>query len=184
MAVTIGTVRLNIGSGDLPMRMPGWVNVDQAPYTGVNLVLKVPPLPWESDTVSEIYAGHFLEHLERSQGAEFLAECYRVLQPGGRLGILVPDMAECFRRYIADEAAPAEFPAGHHRDLRDLDDLNEMIIFSTVQPSHHQWSYDLVTLRRALEHAGFDVGDEIDRFQDPRVAVGAWYQFGLDAIKP
>jgi len=184
VAISIGTVRLNIGSGDLPMRMPGWVNVDRAPYTGVDLVLTVPPLPWESGTVSEIYAGHFLEHLTREAGAEFLRECYRVLQPGGRVGILVPDMAECFRRYVADEPAPAEFPAGHHRDLRDLDDLNEMIIFSTAQPSHHLWSYDFVTLRRALERAGFMGIQDFDRFSDPRVATGQWYQFGLDAFKP
>jgi len=184
MAVTVGTVRLNIGSGDLPMRMPGWVNVDETAYAGVDLVLRVPPLPWTSDSVSDIYAGHFLEHLSREEGAEFLHECRRVLQPGGRLGILVPDMAECFRRYVAGEPAPAEYPAGHHRDLRDLDELNEMIIFSTAQSSHHQWSYDLGTLRRALEQAGLQVLGEFDRFRDPRVAVGAWYQIGVDAIKP
>jgi len=166
------------------MRMPGWVNVDEAEYAGVDLVLRVPPLPWSSDSVSDIYAGHFLEHLDREVAGVFLRECYRVLQPGGRLGILVPDMAECFRRYVSGESATAEFPAGHHRDLRDLDELNEMIIFSTAQPSHHQWSYDVVTLRRALERAGLQVLGEFDRFRDPRVAVGAWYQFGLDAIKP
>jgi len=184
VAITLGTVRLNIGCGDLPMRMPGWVNVDEAEYAGVDLVLRVPPLPWSSDSVSDIYAGHFLEHLDREVAGVFLRECYRVLQPGGRLGILVPDMAECFRRYVSGESATAEFPAGHHRDLRDLDELNEMIIFSTAQPSHHQWSYDVVTLRRALERAGLQVLGEFDRFRDPRVAVGAWYQFGLDAIKP
>ena len=183
-AITVGTVRLNIGSGDLPMRMPGWVNVDETGYPGVDLVLRVPPLPWTSDSVSDIYAGHFLEHLSREEGAEFLHECRRVLQPGGRLGILVPDMAECFRRYVANEPAPAEFPAGRHRDLRDLDELNDMIIFSTAQVSRHQWSYDASTLQHALERAGFVIIGEFDRFRDPRVAVGAWYQFGLDALKP
>jgi len=184
VAVSIGTVRLNIGSGDLPMRMPGWVNIDETQYVGVDLVLRVPPLPWADDSVSEIYAGHFLEHLEREEAHVFLGECFRVLQPLGRLGVLVPDMAECFRRYVADEPAPAEFPAGRRRDLRDLDELNEMIIFSTSQPSHHRWSYDLATLSRALERVGFVVIGEFDRFRDPRVAVGAWYQLGLDAIKP
>ena len=183
MAISIGTVRLNIGSGDLPMRMAGWVNVDEQAYAGVDLVLRVPPLPWETATVSEIYAGHFLEHLTRNDAADFLDECWRVLQPGGRLGILVPDMREVMRRYIQDEPAPAEFPAGRHRDLRDLDECNEMIIFSTAQPSHHQWAYDKFTLGRALENAGFTVLGEFDRWKDPRVAVGAWYQIGMDAIK-
>ena len=184
MAISIGTVRLNIGSGDLPMRMSGWVNVDEQPYAGVDLVLRVPPLPWESDTVTEIYAGHFLEHLNRQDSIDFLNECWRVLRPGGRLGIMVPDMHETMRRYILDEPAPMEWPAGHYRDLRDLDQFCEAIIFSTMQPSHHQWAYDKFTLGRALENAGFTVLGEFDRFADPRVAVGAWYQIGMDALKP
>jgi predicted SAM-dependent methyltransferase len=184
VAITIGSLRLNIGSGDLPMRQPGWLNVDETGYPGVDLVLRVPPLPWDTESVAEIYCGHFLEHLERDEAHHFLRECWRVLQPGGRLGVMVPDMAECFRRYVADEPAPAEFPSGHHRDLRDLDELNDMIIFSTAQESRHQWSYDLVTLRRALVRAGFEFVGEFDRFRDPRVAVGAWYQLGLDARKP
>jgi len=184
VALTVGTVRLNIGSGDLPMRQPGWINVDETQYPGVDLVLRVPPLPWDSETVSEIYAGHFLEHLERKDAADFLDECWRVLQPGGKLAILVPDTREVMRRYIMDEPAPAEFPAGVHRDLRDLDELCDMILFSTAQRSHHQWAYDTFTLSRALSSAGFHIVGEFDRFADPRVAVGAWYQIGLEAIKP
>lgn len=184
MAVSVGTVRLNIGSGDLPMREAGWTNIDETHYPGVDLVLRVPPLPWADDSVTEIYAGHFLEHLAREEAHVFLRECHRVLHPGGRLGIMVPDMAECFRRYVIDKPAPVEFPAGQHRDLRDLDDLNDVIIFSTAQASHHQWSYDLVTLKRALVRANFHVVGEFDRHHDSRVAVGAWYQLGLDATKP
>lgn len=183
MVVASETVRLNIGSGDLPMRMSGWLNVDETAYPGVDVVRRVPPLPWVDETVTEIYAGHFLEHLDREEGAEFLRECHRVLEHRGKLGILVPDMAELFYRYVSDVPAPAEYPAGRHRDLRDLDEMNDMIIFSTAQPSHHKWSYDRVTLRRALERAGFQVLGEFDRFRDPRIAVGAWYQIGLEALK-
>ena len=108
-------VRLNIGSGDLPMRLAGWTNVDETPYAGVDRVLHVPPLPWPDAGVREIYAGHFLEHLDLDEGHTFLIECYRTLEPGGLLGILVPDMAEIFRRYVLDEPAPMEFPSRRNR---------------------------------------------------------------------
>jgi predicted SAM-dependent methyltransferase len=184
MSVEVGTLRLNIGSGDLPMREQAWVNIDESPLAGVDLVLRVPPLPWADGTVSEIYAGHFLEHLTREEATQFLDECWRVLVPGGRVGIMVPDTREVMRRYIHDEPAPMEFPAGMHRDLRDLDECCAALIFSTLQPSHHQWAYDKFTLSRALSRAGFiDIG-EFDRYHDPRVAVGAWYQVGCEAIKP
>jgi len=179
----VDTLRLNIGAGDLPMRQQGWLNIDEHPYAAVDIVLRVPPLPWPDASVSEIYAGHFLEHLERIQASDFLDECWRVLVPGGTLGILVPDTREVMRRYIENEHAPMEFPQGHHRDLRDLDALCEMLIFSTLQPSQHRWAYDEHTLGRALKGAGFVDIQEFDRFRDPRVAVGAWYQIGLEGTK-
>jgi predicted SAM-dependent methyltransferase len=180
----VDTLRLNIGCGDFPMRMPGWINVDEEPYSDVDLVLRVPPLPWEDASISEIYAGHFLEHLDRAEAADFLDECWRVLVPGGRLGIMVPDTREIMRRYLFDEPAPMEWPQGHQRDLRDLDEMCAAILFSTMQVSHHQWAYDEHTLTRALRSAGFENIHECDRFRDPRVAVGAWYQILLEGQKP
>lgn len=178
----VDTIRLNIGCGDY--RLAGWINIDAADDSAADLKFSVPPLPWNDASVAEIYAGHFLEHLSRVEAAIFLDECWRVLVPGGKLGILVPDMREIMRRYVNNEPAPMEFPAGAHRDLRDLDDACEVVIFSTAQPSVHHWAYDDVTLARALRLAGFVVVGEFDRFRDPRVGVGAWYQIGLDAIKP
>lgn len=182
-AVTmVGLRRLNIGCGDY--RLPaGWTNVDES-NPNADIQIHVPPLPWDAASVAEIYAGHFFEHLGRIEAAWFLDECYRVLIPGGKLGILVPDMREVLNRYVHDEPAPMEFPEGHQRDLRDLDDLCEVILFSTAQASTHSWAYDKFTLSRTLTRAGFKVIGEIDRYHDPRVAVGAWYQFGLEASKP
>lgn len=181
MTVSTELARLNVGSGDFPLA--GWTNIDETRHSGVDLVLRVPPIPFAADSVGDIYCGHFLEHLDRDDARVFLGECYRVLVPGGRLGVLVPDMAEIFRRYVADEPAPIEYPAGTHRDLRDLDHMYEAVIRSTMQPSQHRWGYDLVTLRRALERAGFVVDAELDDF-DPRIAVPAWYQTGWDSHKP
>ena len=179
-----GTLRLNIGCGFWPL--PGWINIDESVESVAQGKWRthVPPLPFDRDSVTEIYAGHFIEHLTRIEAAEFLDEAYRVLLPGGRLGLMVPDMREILRRYVMDEPAPIEYPPGHFRDLRDLDELYEAVIYSTMQVSQHRWGYDQLTLSRALTGAGFQVLGEFDRWHDPRVAVGAWYQFGLDAVKP
>lgn len=182
VAEQVATLRLNIGCGDFPLR--GWVNVDADDNTAADHVMVVPPLPWAAECVAEIFAGHFLEHLDRIDAEDFLHECRRVLVPGGKLGIVVPDTLEVARRYVMGEPAPAQFPAGRHRDLRDLDELCDMILFSTAQPSHHQWAYDVRTLERALRRAGFEVLGEIDRHRDPRLGTGQWYQCGLDARKP
>jgi predicted SAM-dependent methyltransferase len=179
-----GAARLNIGCGEYRLsNAHGWVNLDEAQESQADLKFHVPPLPWPDNTLGEIYAGHFLEHLSQLDGRHFLAECYRVLVPGGQLGIVVPDTREVARRYLLGEPAPFQWPDGWH-DLRDLDELCWAVLFSTLQPSQHQWAYDLTTLRRALERAGFEVLDEIDRYADPRLSTPQWYQCGLDARKP
>lgn len=81
--------QINIGAGDLPVA--GYYGVDSHGYTGVDLVCRVPPLPWPDTSVQEIFTGHFLEHLEPWQVLPFLAECHRVLIPGGSLTVVVPD---------------------------------------------------------------------------------------------
>ena len=123
-----------------------------------------------------MYAGHFLEHFEydlhqwqTSEAHTLLAAIHHALKPGGIVGIIVPDTREVLRGYLFEG--------------RDLDDICAGFLYSTIQPSRHKWSWDLATLRRALERAGFAVTDEIDRYDDPRLAAGAWFQCGLEAVK-
>jgi hypothetical protein len=68
--------------------------------------------------------------------------------------------------------------------VNDLDAVCGMFLYSPLQTSPHKWSYDLGTLARILEGAGFTIAGEIDRYRDPRIPVGAWYQCGLEAVKP
>lgn len=177
-------LRLNIGCGRY--RIPDWVNIDESEESLADEFDTVPPLRFSDDSVEEIYAGHFLEHLDKESGeaAAFLQECRRVLVPGGKLGILVPDTHEVVKRYL-DPAAMGrvEFPIGVHNDVHDLDTVCRLFLYSTVQDSGHLWSYDRFTLTRLLVGNGFRVVADINRWMDPRVAVGAWYQFGLDAVK-
>jgi hypothetical protein len=92
------------------------------------------------------------------------------LKPEGRHGVDVPDTRAIMQRYVEEDL--------------DLDDLGHLFLYSTVQESHHKWSYDVKTLARLLERAGFRAAGEIDRFDDPRLHAGAWWQCGLDGVKP
>jgi predicted SAM-dependent methyltransferase len=182
VVVVATSTQLNLGCGDY--RVPGYLGIDQLPGAAVDLVLTVPPLLWPDASIHAIYMGHFLEHLDDQRGAELLREAYRVLEPGGGLGIVVPDFREVARRYLSAERAPFEMPAGAWHDLADLDELCRYILFSNYQASHHLWMYDVDTLGRALRRAGFEVTGEIDRFNDPRLSTPQWYQTGLQARKP
>ena len=173
--------RLNVGCGQFPLHY--WTNLDAAEDAYADIRVTVPPLPYADASLDDIFAGHFLEHLAPDDADVFLRECYRCLAPGGRLGIVVPDTREIMRRYLRGDQDRVQVPAGQWHDLSDLDAICRVFLYSTVQDSHHLWSYDHRTLYRRMVNAGFDILGEIDRWNDPRLGTGQWYQFGLDAVK-
>ena len=173
--------RLNVGSGEFPL--PYWINLDADPNLPADIHATVPPLPFDDESLDEIWACHFLEHLSYEGGQAFLAECYRALRPGGGLGIVVPDMGEVLRRWLAGARDAVEWPRGTWWNVADLDAVNALFVYSTVQDTPHLWAYDQGTLARAMRRVGFRDLVEIDRFRDPRIAQGAWYQCGLQGRK-
>lgn len=173
--------RLNVGSGDYPLRY--YVNLDADPSKHAEICATVPPIPMEEETLDEVWACHFLEHLTYADALAFLSECYRVLVPGGRLGIVVPDTREIMTRWLAGSIDAVEF-AGQWWPIADLNAVSAMFLYSTVQDSPHRWSWDMETLAAAMKVAGFDDLRSIDRYEDPRIVQGAWYQCGVWGVKP
>jgi len=85
-------MKLNLGCGADLRGLP-WTNVDwrfpkNAPGTNLCWDLNETPLPFQTDSIEEIYASHILEHLEDYE--ELVLDCHRMLAPGGILNIRVP----------------------------------------------------------------------------------------------
>lgn len=81
-------VKVAVGVGGKPRA--GWVNVDQHPLPGVDVVhdLDVFPWPFEDGTCSQVLAEHVYEHVREPVG--FVLEAWRVLEPGGVLTVTCP----------------------------------------------------------------------------------------------
>lgn len=174
--------RMNIGCGSFPL--PFWANVDRDPLTVAQIHAIVPPIPAKDESLDEIYAGHFLEHLDRVEAREFLRECMRCLVPGGRLGLVVPDTREVMKRWLAGTNDAMEYPYNTWWPLSDLDSVCACFLYSPVQATRHKWSYDELTLAKIMTEMGFVNLEPINRYVDPRVARGAWYQTGRNGYKP
>ena len=89
---------LHIGCGS--NRKPGWINIDLAPGADICLDLRE-PLPFPDNSVKMVYGEHFFEHLDLEEGTRFLRECLRVLLPGGRLSLGVPNARFCMEVYVS-----------------------------------------------------------------------------------
>lgn len=86
---------------------------------------KVPPLPFETDSIEVIAAFQFIEHLE--QRREFLKEAFRVLKPKGVLLLTTPNVKRTLARnpfhvheYTFDEMAAELESIFHSYELYGL----------------------------------------------------------------
>lgn len=84
-------VKLNLGAGNTSL--PGFENWD------LKQGKQAFPLALPDGSVDEIYASHILEHFPRAKSLDVLREWVRVLKPGGRIRIAVPDMDKIITSY-------------------------------------------------------------------------------------
>ncbi len=78
-----------------------WINVDfvsSSKYVLAHNLLKGIPFPDNSFKV--VYHSHILEHFKKSDGINFIKECYRVLQKDGLIRIAIPDLEQIAINYL------------------------------------------------------------------------------------
>lgn len=92
---------INLACGGKLCQEHGWVNADHSPSTrGVQQINLLRPLPFEDDTFEVVYHSQFIEHLPYDKGLGFMKECHRVLQRGGVMRMVTPDLQNQAREYL------------------------------------------------------------------------------------
>jgi predicted SAM-dependent methyltransferase len=148
--------KLNLGCGY--HRLPGWLNCDFDPMREAILLDAASRFPFLDDTFDFIYSEHMIEHLPYAGGRTMLAECHRVLRPGGVLRIATPDVRFLFRLYRGDRGAlEADYIAwsGVHYLGDDAPHTALGVLNNYMRDWGHTFLYDPDALRRSLEAAGF-----------------------------
>lgn len=134
--------KLHVGCG--PQILPGWINVDNQRYPGVDRVLDVTRgLPFTN--LRYIFAEHFIEHLAYDDGLAFMGECRRALAGDGVLRLSTPnlDWVWVTHYHFREWSAP-------HEAVRDCFALNK-----AFRGWGHQFLYNFTTLSETLRAAGF-----------------------------
>lgn len=149
--------RLHLGCGLDPL--PGWLNCDLFPPQRDVLHLDVRRrFPFDDGTFDAIYSQHLIEHLSYADGARKLAECHRVLRPGGVLRLATPDLA--FLLALGGER-PSGLQQAYVRRATELyypgapAPAAGFAINNFFRNWGHRFIYDEGILRRSLALAGF-----------------------------
>jgi SAM-dependent methyltransferase len=94
-----GPIRLHLGGdGERP---PGWMTLHAEAENEPDILHDVRTgLPFIDGSVAAIYLAHVLQTLSLTDGLRFLADAFRVLEPGGQVRIAVPDLELFTRAYV------------------------------------------------------------------------------------
>lgn len=91
-------MKLNLGCG--PDHKAGYINIDlYCPDADLKHDL-TKPLPFEDESVDEIWASHVIEHLSRDEWEFAKNDWARVLKKGGKLEIFCPELEHCILNFL------------------------------------------------------------------------------------
>jgi len=146
-------LRLHIGGKEAKH---GWTLLNAQPGPDVDIVGDLRDLSrFENESVAEIYASHVLEHLAYSDEVlPALKACHRILVPGGKLMLAVPDLNRICRLMIHDAAT-----------VQVQYQLMRMLFGGqTDEWDYHKTGFTAELLAGFLGNAGFDEVRRVDSF--------------------
>jgi len=136
-------MKLNIGAGNTEIE--GFTPIDR------KFGHEAYPLQYADNSVDEIRASHILEHFTFREASEALRDWVRVLKPGGRIRIAVPDVDKCLS---SNDPNRLFYLMGGQTDENDI----------------HKSAYDENRLRAVMMDAG--IGN-LRRWESPNTDTAA-----------
>lgn len=145
-------IKLELGSGK-KRGANGWTTLDRTP--GCDLYCDLAKgIPFPDQSVTAIYSSHVFEHLTYKEAQILLDECLRVLIPGGKFSICVPNARLYLSAYvnsrdITDERF-FEYRPAYNRTTR-MDYVN----YVAYMDGEHKYMFDEENLVYILRQKGF-----------------------------
>ena len=110
-------------------------------------------LPVQSDSCRGIYCSHILEHLALDDFSTALQNTFKYLAPGGVFRLVVPDLEQHARKYLADASSEASYVfmresclGKEHRPRR-----LRAFLASWLGNSSHLWMWDEKSMSKQLQ---------------------------------
>jgi len=148
---TLTSVNVEIGSG-ARRGEKGWLTVDMSLESDFYWDLRR-GLPFPENSVSTLYSSHVLEHFSHREILRLLADCFRVLKPGGELSACVPDASV----YLDGYAVPSRFDRTHmsYAPAVYSDQRMDIVNYIAYMDGQHKYMFDRENLMHVLRESGF-----------------------------
>jgi predicted SAM-dependent methyltransferase len=144
-------ISIEVGAGD-KKGVGEWLTIDVAPHCDLYWDLRK-GIPFPDDRINRLYSSHFFEHLTFSETQQFLQECKRVLIPGGKFLICVPNARMYLEAYVKGESISSTYfgyePAYNHTTRIDY------VNYTAYMNGEHKYMFDQENLVFILKSAGF-----------------------------
>ena len=148
------SMHLHLGCGT--KYLAGFINIDANPRQKLDLWLDVRcGLPFATGSIDSVYSTHMMEHFYPDELTRLLAECARVLRPGGGMRIVVPNLRSAIAAYQEQRSDWFEDIFPHHFD--SVGGRFSNFVFCDGQ---HRSAFDFGYLAEELRKAGFEIAEE------------------------
>lgn len=174
-------MKLNLGCG--PHYAEGWWNVDviESDEHDIHPDQIIEPglkLPFKDGEFERVYVGHLLEHVPWEQTPYLLAELERVIEPGGKLGIVGPDVMRALDRW-QERNEPFWLVEAC------LEDDKVFMADGSWDGARHQWNCYEERVSGLLTSCGFPNHRSLDmhhpeQFEGWPIVSFALWQFGIE----
>jgi predicted SAM-dependent methyltransferase len=146
---------LDIGAG-FRKSENGWITLDlcKGSYLYWDLARG---LPFPENTIEKLYSSHVFEHFTPEELRVLLAECKRVLVPGGTFSVAVPNARIWIDAYVKRETLdPVKFCGmGRNDNLFAGNGLLDQVNYIAYMGGGHKYLFDVENLLTILRKSGF-----------------------------
>ncbi len=143
-------IKLNLGSNEKGTN--GFVNIDYLSGDIAHNLKKTIPL--DPDSVDEIYTSHTLEHFEFKKIIFILKECERILKPGGKLKVCVPNAKLYIDSYMQGKIFDKK-KYWYEPGVTNTGSLIDQLNYIAYLNGQHKFLFDEENLINIIKKSGF-----------------------------
>lgn len=120
-------------------------------------------LPFKDSSIDHALCSHYLEHLHKADGLQFLKNLYLKIKPGGSLHLILPDLRAIVNKYLAES-----------NNLETAQNASDSINFETIL-THEKSPTFIYNLLEALGWFGLQHRYMFDKSSALKILIDAGF---------